>query len=188
MLLGRELEKLERNLTGIRNLKARPNAVFILDTKKEHIAVTEANKLGLPIVAVVDTNCDPDQAQYVIPGNDDAIRSGRLMARIIADAVEEGHYIRSRRQGAAAAASGEAAPKERTPEEEAKIAAQQAEARKQAAAQAAEREARLAAQAAAPAEAPAEAAAETPAPVVEADAAPDVAAEAAPETTDTPEA
>jgi small subunit ribosomal protein S2 len=183
LLLGRELEKLERNLTGIRNLKSRPNAVFILDTKKEHIAVTEANKLGLPIVAVVDTNCDPDQAQYVIPGNDDAIRSGRLMARIIADAVEEGHFIRSRRQGAAA--SADAAPKERTPEEEAKIAAQQAEARNQAAAQAAEREARLAAAAqeadantTAPAEAAAPAEAEAPAPAVE--------AEAAPETTDTP--
>jgi small subunit ribosomal protein S2 len=186
LLLSRELEKLERNLTGIRNLKARPNAVFILDTKKEHIAVTEANKLGLPIVAVVDTNCDPDLAQYVIPGNDDAIRSGRLMARIIADAVDEGNFIRSRRQGAAGAATaGEAAPKERTPEEEAEIAAQQAEARKQAAAQAAEREARLAAAAqeadansTAPAEA--EAPAETEAPAVEADA----AAEPATETTE----
>ena len=61
-----------------------PDAVFILDTKKEDIAVTEANKLGIPIVAVVDTNCDPDVIQYVIPGNDDAIRSGDLMARVIA--------------------------------------------------------------------------------------------------------
>jgi small subunit ribosomal protein S2 len=67
--------------------------VFVLDTKKEHIAVTEANKLGIPIVAVVDTNCDPDVIQYVIPGNDDAIRSGTLMCRIIADAVEEGRFI-----------------------------------------------------------------------------------------------
>ena len=70
-----------------------PDAVFIIDTKKEHIAVTEANKLGIPIVAVVDTNCDPDVIQYVIPGNDDAIRSGTLMCRVIADAVEEGRFI-----------------------------------------------------------------------------------------------
>ena len=179
LLLGRELEKLERNLTGIRNLKARPNAVFILDTKKEHIAVTEANKLGLPIVAVVDTNCDPDLAQYVIPGNDDAIRSGRLMARIIADAVEEGHFIRSRRQGAA---GGEGAPKERSPEEQAKVAAQQAEARKQAAAQAAEREARLAAGSTSPDDAPAQTA-QAPAEPAEA---PAETAAAPAETTDTP--
>ena len=78
LLIGRELEKLERNLGGIRNLEKLPDAVFVLDTKKEHIAVTEANKLGIPVVAVVDTNCDPDVIQYVIPGNDDAIRSGTL--------------------------------------------------------------------------------------------------------------
>jgi small subunit ribosomal protein S2 len=76
LMLSRELEKLERNLGGIRNMERLPDAVFVLDTKKEHIAVTEANKLGIPIVAVVDTNCDPDIIQYVIPGNDDAIRSG----------------------------------------------------------------------------------------------------------------
>ena len=80
-----------------------PDAVFILDTKKEHIGVTEANKLGIPIIAVVDTNCDPDIIQYVIPGNDDAIRSGNLMCRVIADAVEEGRFIASRRGDAAAA-------------------------------------------------------------------------------------
>jgi small subunit ribosomal protein S2 len=74
--------------------------VFILDTKKEDIAVTEANKLGLPIVAVVDTNCDPDVIQYVIPGNDDAIRSGNLMCRVVAEAVEEGRLMASK--GAAA--------------------------------------------------------------------------------------
>ena len=82
-------------------MKKLPDAVFILDTKKEHIAVTEANKLGIPIVAVVDTNCDPDVIQYVIPGNDDAIRSGNLMCRIIADAVEEGRFIAARRPAAA---------------------------------------------------------------------------------------
>ena len=74
-----------------------PDAVFVLDTKKEHIAVTEANKLGIPLVAVVDTNCDPDVIQYVIPGNDDAIRSGTLMCRVIADAVDEGRLIGSKR-------------------------------------------------------------------------------------------
>src|SRR5436309_14144799 len=95
--LSRELEKLERNLGGIRNLNKRPESLFVIDTKKEHIAVTEANKLGLPIVAVVDTNCDPDVIQFVIPGNDDAIRAGTLLCRVISDAVEEGRYIASRR-------------------------------------------------------------------------------------------
>jgi small subunit ribosomal protein S2 len=93
----RELEKLDRNLGGIRRLQGPPDAIFVIDTKKEHIAVTEARKLGLPVVAVVDTNCDPDLVDYVIPGNDDAIRAGRLMCRIIADAVAEGLYIASRR-------------------------------------------------------------------------------------------
>ncbi len=92
----RELEKLERNLGGIRRLQGPPDAIFVIDTKKEHIAVTEARKLGLPVVAVVDTNCDPDVIDYVIPGNDDAIRAGRLMCRVIADAVSEGRYIASR--------------------------------------------------------------------------------------------
>ena len=104
LLISRELEKLERNLGGIRNMERLPDAIFVLDTKKEDIAVTEANKLGLAIVAVVDTNCDPDIIQYVIPGNDDAIRSANLMARVISDAVEEGRYIASRKKGAAAPA------------------------------------------------------------------------------------
>ena len=102
LLISRELEKLERNLGGIRNMERVPNAIFVLDTKKEDIAVTEANKLGLPIVAVVDTNCDPDIIQYVIPGNDDAIRSANLMCRVIADAVTEGRFIASRKRGAVA--------------------------------------------------------------------------------------
>jgi len=93
----RELEKLDRNLGGLRRLERPPDAIFVIDTKKEHIAVTEANKLHLPVVAVVDTNCDPDVIDYVIPGNDDAIRAGRLMCRVIADAVAEGRYIASRR-------------------------------------------------------------------------------------------
>jgi small subunit ribosomal protein S2 len=106
----RELEKLTRNLGGIATLARLPNAVFVIDTKKEHIAVTEARKLGLPVVAVVDTNCDPDVIDYVIPGNDDAIRSGTLMCRVLADAVVEGRFIAEhRRQTAPAAASDEGA-------------------------------------------------------------------------------
>jgi len=93
----RELEKLRRNLGGIRDLERLPDAVFVIDTKKEHIAVTEANKLGMPITAVVDTNCDPDVITYVIPGNDDAIRSGALMCRVIAEAVMEGRWISEHR-------------------------------------------------------------------------------------------
>src|SRR3954447_6027357 len=140
LMLSRELEKLERNLGGIRNMGRLPEAIFVIDTKKEHIAVTEANKLGIPIVAVVDTNCDPDVIQYVIPGNDDAIRAGNLMCRIISDAVEEGRFIRSRKVG------NGAAPPPRSDEDERRIATQQVEARRLAAAQAAEREARIAAQ------------------------------------------
>jgi small subunit ribosomal protein S2 len=93
----RELDKLRRNLGGFRNLDRVPDAVFVIDTKKEHIAVTEANKLGMPVVAVVDTNCDPDQVTYVIPGNDDAIRSGSLMCRVIAEAVKEGRFVAANR-------------------------------------------------------------------------------------------
>ncbi len=132
---SRELEKLEKYLSGIRDMKAQPDAVFILDTKKEHIAVTEANKLGIPIVAVVDTNCDPDTVQYVIPGNDDAIRSGTLMCRVVADAVAEGRYMASRQNEVAAS---------RSMLDEDKIAAEQAEARRQALAEAKAREARVA--------------------------------------------
>ncbi len=106
---SRELEKLRRNLGGIRNLNQLPDAVFVIDTKKEHIAVTEANKLGLPVVAVVDTNCDPDVITYVIPGNDDAIRAGALLCRVVADAVMEGRFIAEQRPAAMAAAAAAAA-------------------------------------------------------------------------------
>jgi small subunit ribosomal protein S2 len=92
--LRREHEKLQRNLSGLRYLDKTPDAVYILDTKKEEIAVKEAKKLGVPIVAVLDTNCDPDDVDYAIPGNDDAIRSGALLTRIIADAVIEGKSMR----------------------------------------------------------------------------------------------
>jgi small subunit ribosomal protein S2 len=139
LLKSRELEKLERNLGGIRDMGKLPDAVFIIDTKKEHIAVVEANKLKIPVVAVVDTNCDPDIIDFVIPGNDDAIRAGTLMCRVISDAVKEGRYIAERR--------GTAKPitVSLTPEQEADRARQQAEARNSAARQAAEREARIAA-------------------------------------------
>ncbi len=141
LLLGRELEKLQRNLGGVRGMARVPDAIFVIDTKKEHIAVTEANKLGIPIVAVVDTNCDPDVIDYVIPGNDDAIRSGALMCRVVADAVSEGRFIASRRSGAA-----QAAP---SPQSDAERETRQQEARRQAAEEAARREARLAAAASA---------------------------------------
>ena len=97
LMLSRELTKLERNLSGISMLRERPQVVFVLDTKKEHIAVTEANKLGIPVIAVVDTNCDPDVIDFVIPGNDDAIRSGELMCRVISEAVQEGQLMRSKK-------------------------------------------------------------------------------------------
>ncbi|HEX9530111.1 MAG TPA: 30S ribosomal protein S2 [Acidimicrobiales bacterium] len=148
LILSRELDKLQRNLGGLRSMARLPEALFVIDTKKEHIAVTEANKLGLPIVAVVDTNCDPDVIDYVIPGNDDAIRSGTLMCRIIADAVDEGRFIASRkasRAGGGPGAAASAGPGPIDPEEEARRAQHQAEARRQAALQAQEREARLAA-------------------------------------------
>ena len=145
LLLGRELAKLERYLIGVRDLDRVPEAVFILDTKKEDIAVTEARKLGLPIVAVVDTNCDPDIIQYVIPGNDDAIRSGRLMCRIIADAVADGQRIRSNRAPKNAGPATPVAPAAplRTAEEEREHLAKQSAARAEAAAAQAAREARL---------------------------------------------
>jgi small subunit ribosomal protein S2 len=145
LLLDRELTKLQRNLGGLRDMKQLPDAVFVIDTKKEHIAVTEANKLGIPVVAVVDTNVDPDVIQYPIPGNDDAIRANMLLAQVIAAAVEEGRYIASRRPKAAEEEVAAPAKAERTPEEEAAFAQAQAEARAAAARAQAEREARLAA-------------------------------------------
>jgi small subunit ribosomal protein S2 len=88
--LDRELEKLKRSLGGIEDMKKLPAALFVIDTEKEHIAVKEAKKLGIPVIAVVDTNCDPSNITHVIPGNDDAIRSVRLFSRLIADSCLEG--------------------------------------------------------------------------------------------------
>ncbi|MEV5847286.1 30S ribosomal protein S2 [Streptomyces sp. NPDC051985] len=96
LVLSREKAKLEKTLGGIREMSKVPSAVWIVDTKKEHIAVGEARKLNIPVVAILDTNCDPDEVDYKIPGNDDAIRSVTLLTRVIADAVAEGLISRSR--------------------------------------------------------------------------------------------
>jgi small subunit ribosomal protein S2 len=171
LILTRELDKLQRNLGGIRGMTRLPDAIFVLDTKKEHIAVTEANKLGMPVVAVVDTNCDPDVIDFIIPGNDDAIRAGNLMCRVISDAVEEGRFINARRNGGRSTVPN-TADVAFDPEAEAKRADQQADARRQAAQAQAEREARLMAAKTNAADAPVEAAAavavaEAPAAVAE---------------------
>jgi small subunit ribosomal protein S2 len=102
--LRRERDKLERSLGGIRDMSRVPSAIWVVDTKKEHIAVSEARKLGIPVIAILDTNCDPDEVTYPIPGNDDAIRSVSLLTRVIADAVADGLIAR------AGAADGEAKP------------------------------------------------------------------------------
>jgi len=102
--LRRERDKLERSLGGIRDMARVPSAIWVVDTKKEHIAVSEARKLGIPVIAILDTNCDPDEVTYPIPGNDDAIRSVSLLTRVVADAVADGLIAR------AGAAEGEAKP------------------------------------------------------------------------------
>jgi small subunit ribosomal protein S2 len=107
LILTREKVKLERTLGGIREMSKTPSAVWIVDTKKEHIAVGEAHKLGIPVIAILDTNCDPDEVDYKIPGNDDAIRSAGLLTRVIADAVAEGLMARA---GAAANAGRDERP------------------------------------------------------------------------------
>jgi small subunit ribosomal protein S2 len=109
-----ELEKLEANLGGVADLKRQPDALFVVDLRKEQIAVREARRLGLPIIGLVDTNCDPDEADYVIPGNDDAIRSCSLVIRAIAGAIDAGKaQVRPEEFEAAAATNGEP---EETPE------------------------------------------------------------------------
>ena len=167
----RDLAKLERNLGGIKNLERLPSVIFVIDTKKEHIAVTEANRLKIPVVAVVDTNCDPDVIDYVIPGNDDAIRSASLMCRVMADAVKEGREMAQRRNARPGTRSEDAAPAvaaaparpSRTPEQEQEFQARQRAAKDAAAAKQREIEERAqqakTAKAAAPAEAPADEAA-----------------------------
>ncbi|MFF1633745.1 30S ribosomal protein S2 [Leifsonia sp. NPDC058248] len=90
LIKKRELDKLHKSLGGIRNLAKTPSALWVVDTKKEHLAIDEAKKLGIPVIGILDTNCDPDEVQYPIPGNDDAIRSVSLLTRIVADAAAEG--------------------------------------------------------------------------------------------------
>ena len=109
--LNLEIEKLERNLGGVETMTKLPGALFIVDPRKERIAVAEAIKLGIPIVAIVDTNCDPDEIDYVIPGNDDAIRAVKLISQIMADAVMEG------RQGKDATEASQAEDKAEATEE-----------------------------------------------------------------------
>jgi small subunit ribosomal protein S2 len=115
------LVKLRRNLDGLRNMDRLPSGVFIIDPRKEHIALMEARKLKIPIIAVVDTNCDPDLVDFVIPGNDDAIRAANLISKIIANAVLEGYQIRDALQLARSkeeeAARAEEAAKEKEKEE-----------------------------------------------------------------------
>ena len=110
LLLSREKAKLERSLGGIRDMQKVPSAIWIVDTKKEHIAVGEARKLNIPVVAILDTNCDPDEVDYKIPGNDDAIRSIAVLTRVIADAVAEGLMARSAAQANAGREDGAEAP------------------------------------------------------------------------------
>ena len=136
-MLG-ELEKLEANLGGVSGLKRQPDAVFIVDLKKEQLAVREARRLGLPVIALVDTNCDPDEADYVIPGNDDAIRSCSLIVRAIAEGVAAGRAKVTEKELAAAAKQAAAAAEKA--EADAKAAAAQkaaTEAKEAAAAEAA---------------------------------------------------
>jgi small subunit ribosomal protein S2 len=112
-----ELEKLEANLGGVADLKRQPDAVFIVDLKKEQLAVREARRLGVPIIALVDTNCDPDEADYIIPGNDDAIRSCGLIVRAIADGIAAGQTKVTEKE-MTANGNGAAAPAEPAAEEE----------------------------------------------------------------------
>lgn len=121
MKFEKKLGKLQKDLGGIRDMDEFPGAVFIVDPNKEHIAVREARKLGIPIVSIADTNCDPDLIDYIIPGNDDAIRAIRLICSKIADACIEGHSIaeeRLRAEEAKEIITSEMAPEEERPEEE----------------------------------------------------------------------
>ncbi|AKK03416.1 30S ribosomal protein S2 [Corynebacterium epidermidicanis] len=102
LMLTRERTKLERVLGGIADMHKVPSAMFVIDTNKEHIAISEAHKLNIPVVAILDTNCDPDVVNFPIPGNDDAIRATALLSRVISTAVEEGKKAREERQLAAA--------------------------------------------------------------------------------------
>ena len=136
-----ELEKIEANIGGVADMRKQPDAVFIVDLRKEQLAVREARRLGLPVIALVDTNCDPDEADFVIPGNDDAIRSCSLVVRAIGDAIDEGKQRVSPgdftppaedEQAQKPEAAAEPAPE---PEPEAEAAAEQPEPEAEAAAE-----------------------------------------------------
>jgi small subunit ribosomal protein S2 len=113
-----ELEKLEANLGGVADMRRQPDAVVILDLKKEALAVREARRLGVPVVALVDTNCDPDEADYVIPGNDDAIRSCNLIVHALAEAVNDGKQKVSAQELQQQAEEAPAAAEESAPEDD----------------------------------------------------------------------
>ncbi|MCA0328824.1 MAG: 30S ribosomal protein S2 [Actinobacteria bacterium] len=147
LVLKREKDKLDKTLGGIRDMAKVPSAVWIVDTNKEHIAVAEAKKLGIPVVAILDSNCDPDVVDFPIPGNDDAIRAVQLLTRVVADAVADGLMARAGRGQAAAATEGELATDEPLADWETALLTGEAEAAAPAAAEAA---------AEAPAETPAE--------------------------------
>src|SRR5690625_7846815 len=108
LMQRREQDKLTRTLGGIRDMVKLPSAVWVVDTKKEHLAVSEARKLNIPVVAILDTNCDPDEVDYGIPGNDDAIRAVSLLTRVVADAAADG--LVTRHGGGSGAATPEAEP------------------------------------------------------------------------------
>jgi small subunit ribosomal protein S2 len=148
MSILRELEKLEINLGGVAEMRRLPQAVFVLDLKKESLAIREARRCNIPVIGLVDTNCDPDEATYVIPGNDDAIRSCGLIVKVLADGIAEGQGV-ARAEAAAIAAEQEAAAAAAAAEAEAAAAAAAAEAAQ--------------AEQAAPSEAPAAPADEAPA-------------------------
>jgi small subunit ribosomal protein S2 len=121
--MAAELEKLEANLGGVADMRRQPDAVFIIDLKKEALAVREARRLNLPVIALVDTNADPDEADYVVPGNDDAIRSCSLVTRVLADAIEQGKqkvtqrdFERQQQRQAEQAAAAAPAPAAEAPE------------------------------------------------------------------------
>ncbi|MBO0720761.1 MAG: 30S ribosomal protein S2 [Blastocatellia bacterium] len=107
--IERERQSLEKNLSGIKEMKKLPDAIFVIDTNKEEIAVKEANRLGIPVVAVVDTNCTPEGVSYIIPGNDDALRAVRLFASRIADSILEGHQLAQQKEAEEAAIAAEQA-------------------------------------------------------------------------------
>ena len=122
--LERERKHLQANLAGIKNMNRLPDAIFVIDSNKEQIAVKEARKLGIPVVAVVDTNCDPSEVDYVIPGNDDALRAIRLFASKVAESIVEGSQVATDKQGAEIASAVAAQPAEAAAEGEAAAVAE----------------------------------------------------------------